>query len=122
MTWLIWRQQRRQAVAIVVALVVAATALLASGLAILATYHAALRTCSTGLGGCANLDSQVFQGGQYSRFFDMVDAVGFLLPLVMALFWGSPLVAREFEEGTHRLAWAKASPGCAGSGPSCCAR
>ncbi len=36
------------------------------------------RTCSTGLGGCANLDNQVFQGGQYSRFFDMVDAVGFL--------------------------------------------
>jgi ABC-type transport system involved in multi-copper enzyme maturation permease subunit len=105
MTWLIWRQQRRQALAIIVALVVAAAVLLASGLEILATYHNALRTCSTGLGGCSNLDSQVFQGGQYSRFFDIVDAVGFLLPLMMALFWGAPLVAREFEEGTHRLAW-----------------
>ena len=79
--------------------------LLVSGLEILATYHTALRTCSTGLGGCRNLDNQVFQGGQYSRFFDMVDAVGFLLPLIMALFWGAPLVARELEEGSHRLAW-----------------
>ena len=105
MTWLIWRQQRRQAIAITVALAVAAAALVVSGFEILATYHTALRTCSTGLGGCHNLDGQVFQGGQYSRFFDIVDAVGFLLPLMMALFWGAPLVARELEEGSHRLAW-----------------
>jgi hypothetical protein len=107
MTWLIWRQQRRQAIAVVVALIVAAALLVGSGLEILSTYHTALRTCSTGMGGCSHLDGQVFQGGQYSRFFDLVDAVGFLVPLALALFWGAPLLAREFEEGTHRLAWAQ---------------
>ncbi len=104
MTWLIWRQHRRQAISAVVALGIASVALVITGFGILATYHSALRTCATGLGGCANLDGQVFQGG-YNRFFDLVDAVGFTLPLVFALFWGAPLVAREIEEGVHRLAW-----------------
>jgi hypothetical protein len=52
-----------------VALVVAAAALLVSGFEILATYNTALRTCSTGLWGCANLDNQVFQRGTIQPFF-----------------------------------------------------
>jgi hypothetical protein len=103
-TWLIWRQHRRQAISALAALGVAAVALVITGLGILATYHSALRTCSVGLGGCSNLDGQVFQGG-YNRFFDLVDAVGFTIPIVFAIFWGAPLVAREIEEGVHRLAW-----------------
>lgn len=104
MTWLIWRQQRRQAVAVTIALVVTAAVLGVSGFRMLDTYHAALRTCASGLGGCSHLDNQVFQGG-YNRFFDIVNAVGFLLPFVLGLFWGVPLLARELEEGSHRLAW-----------------
>ncbi len=86
MTWLIWRQHRRQAITAVAALGVTAVALVITGLGILATYHSALRTCSVGLGGCSNLDGQVFQGG-YNRFFDLVDAVGFTIPIVFAIFW-----------------------------------
>jgi hypothetical protein len=104
MTWLIWRQHHRQAVSIAAAIGIAAVVLVVTGFGILATYHSALRTCATGLGGCGNLGGQVFQGG-YNRFFDLVDAVGFIVPLVFALFWGAPLVAREVEEGVHRLAW-----------------
>jgi hypothetical protein len=104
MTWLIWRQQRRQAVVAMIALCVGALVLVVTGFGMLATYHWALRTCAAGLGGCSNLDGQVFQGG-YNRFFDLVDAVGLMLPIVFAIFWGAPLVAREVEEGTHRLAW-----------------
>jgi len=26
-------------------------------------------------------------------------------PALIGMFWGAPLVAREFEEGTYRLAW-----------------
>jgi ABC-type transport system involved in multi-copper enzyme maturation permease subunit len=106
MTWLIWRQHRRQAIAASIALGIAAVVLVVTGFGILATYHTALRTCATGLGGCGNLDGQVFQGG-YNRFFDLVDAVGFALPILFAIFWGAPLVAREIEEGVHRLAWSQ---------------
>jgi hypothetical protein len=28
-----------------------------------------------------------------------------ILPLLVGIFWGAPLLAREFERGTHRLAW-----------------
>jgi len=104
MTWLMWRQQRRQVVGVTLALVVSAAVLGVTGLGMLGTYHAALRTCHSGLGGCSHLSNQVFQGG-YNRFFDIVDAVGFLLPFVLGLFWGVPLLARELEEGSHRLAW-----------------
>ena len=27
------------------------------------------------------------------------------IPALLGMFWGAPLVAREFESGTHRLAW-----------------
>jgi ABC-2 family transporter len=29
----------------------------------------------------------------------------YLTPLVIGAFWGAPLIARELEAGTHRLAW-----------------
>ena len=28
-----------------------------------------------------------------------------VVPAVIGVFWGAPLVARELETGTHRLAW-----------------
>ena len=28
-----------------------------------------------------------------------------ILPVLVGLFWGAPLVAREVEHGTHRLVW-----------------
>jgi hypothetical protein len=27
------------------------------------------------------------------------------IPLLFGVFWGAPLLAREFEDGTHNLAW-----------------
>ena len=29
----------------------------------------------------------------------------YLVPALIGIFWGAPLIAREFETGTHRLAW-----------------
>ena len=29
----------------------------------------------------------------------------YLAPALMGIFWGAPLIAREFETGTHRIAW-----------------
>ena len=31
-------------------------------------------------------------------------------PLLVGLFWGAPVLAREFERGTHRLAWTQSVP------------
>ena len=103
MTWLLWQQQRRQVLAVALALVVVAVFLGITGAHLAATYHAAVRSCATSPGGCGDLSQTLFQGD--NRLFDIVDATGFLLPFVLGLFWGAPLVAKEVEEGTHRLAW-----------------
>ena len=36
--------------------------------------------------------------------FDVVNLT-MVVPLLFGLFWGAPLVAKEFEDGTHNLAW-----------------
>jgi len=33
-----------------------------------------------------------------------------IVPLLVGVFWGAPLLAREFERGTHRLAWTQSVP------------
>jgi len=103
MTWLLWQQQRRQAFLVGAALVFAAIFLGATGVRVASTYHSALQACTSSAQGCGNLGNVVLWGG--SRLSDVVIAVGFLIPFVLALFWGVPLAAREFEEGTQRLVW-----------------
>jgi hypothetical protein len=102
MTWLIWQQQRRLTIAVVAALAAAAAFLLPTGIHLSDSYHSALRTCAAS-GGCSDLYHVAFGGD--SRMFDIVGALGLLLPFVLGLFWGAPLIGREIEEGTHRLAW-----------------
>ena len=103
MTWVLWQQQRRQALMVIAALALATLFLIVTGQHLASTYAAAVHGCAGRAGGCGDLSQTVFQGD--NRLFDIVDAVGFLLPFVLGLFWGAPLVTREFEEGTHRLAW-----------------
>src|SRR5262249_57509041 len=35
----------------------------------------------------------------------MAVTVSFLVPAVIGMFWGAPLIARELEDRTYRLAW-----------------
>ena len=39
------------------------------------------------------------------RFSGMTTSLGAYLPMVIGLFWGAPLLARELESGTYQLAW-----------------
>jgi hypothetical protein len=42
--------------------------------------------------------------GSYSLITNLLFAT-MAIPLVFGLFWGAPLLAKEFEDGTHGLAW-----------------
>jgi hypothetical protein len=103
MTWLIWQQQRRQVIVVGIVLVLAAVFLGITGMFVADSYHTLVQHCSGQAHGCGSLSNAVLWGG--SRLSDVVVAVGFLTPFVIGIFWGAPLVAREFEEGTHRLSW-----------------
>jgi hypothetical protein len=86
MIWLAWRQLRGQAVLAIAATIAVVAVLVVTrdhvsrfaGTEHLSTGYESLRLLGTGLIG---------------------------LPAFIGAFWGAPLVARELENGTHRLAW-----------------
>ncbi len=67
-------------------------------------YSSALSTCAASQS-CGNLSDEMFQGD--GLLLDFVSAVAIGGPALLGIFWGAPLIAKEIEEGTHRLAWAQ---------------
>jgi ABC-2 family transporter protein len=106
MIWLTWRQFRPQAVIAAAALAVFAILLGVTG------PHLAGMYASSGIvgcrsGACGHLAGNFLLsvGGAYTFLFMLGLAGVILAPAVIGVFWGAPLVAREFEAGTFRLAW-----------------
>jgi len=64
-------------------------------------YDTVVRTCSSH-GDCSPV-TQSFLGRDH-LLRDLSLAV-ILVPLLVGMFWGAPLVAREMETGSYRLAW-----------------
>jgi ABC-type transport system involved in multi-copper enzyme maturation permease subunit len=87
MFWLTLRQHRPQALLTMGFLVVFGVALLVHGMS------------ADGLTGAA-LDNK------FRPMFEVVDWMP-LLPVLFGAFWGAPVLAREFEQGTHKLAWSQ---------------
>jgi hypothetical protein len=100
MNALVWRLHRNQAFVAGVTLAVLAAVLLVTGLLISGDYHNFLSSCGS-THSCSNT-SQLFSN--YGLVKDLVLAT-MAVPLLFGLFWGAPLLAKEFEEGTHSLAW-----------------
>lgn len=104
MTWLAWRQLRTQLIVAAVALVVLGAYLVMIGLRLRGTTTDRLRTCAT-TDACLTARTQL-----HSSFGTPVALLSILLlalPALLGTFWGAPLVAREIESGTHRLAWSQ---------------
>jgi hypothetical protein len=104
--WLAWRQFRVQAAAVFGIVVAVAVALAVTGPNLVHIYDTTVATCSTH-GDCSAV-TNAFTGSD--RFLQKLGAV--LTTVVAALigmFWGAPLVARELETGTYRLAWTQSA-------------
>ncbi|WP_326948486.1 ABC transporter permease [Amycolatopsis sp. NBC_01307] len=83
MTWLAWRQIRVPALAVFAALLLIAVILAITG---------------PDLVGRTNFsDQDTLFGGTVLALY--------LLPAVIGLFWGAPMITRELEHGTHNLVW-----------------
>jgi ABC-type transport system involved in multi-copper enzyme maturation permease subunit len=97
MTWLTWRQSRVPWVAAGIAL------------AVLALVYGLTEAGLNHLYGLYGAHPAVFlaqvRTGSYPLLYFAGGAVMYLAPLIIGAFWGAPLVARELEAGTHRLAW-----------------
>ena len=92
MSWLTWRQFRTQAAALY--LVVAALAVV-----VLVTGPRLHDLATSG----ANLFDNLTRTDQ-ALFYAGIIVIA-AAPAIIGAFWGAPLVARELENGTHRLAW-----------------
>jgi hypothetical protein len=104
MTWVAWRQQRPSAVAAAVLHAVGGLVLLASGWQVTASARdSGLAACVAAGGDCRVL-AEAF-ASRYGPILEPVSTLGALLPVVLGVLVGAPLLAREFEQGTHRLAW-----------------
>jgi hypothetical protein len=106
MTWLTWRQFRVQALATAAALVALAAYIVVLGIRIRSSYDSGIADCD--IPGC--LIEQGSDSGLVKEYRSQVSALGILpigVPALIGMFWGAPLVAREFEDGTHRLVWSQ---------------
>lgn len=106
MTWLTWRQFRPQAVTALAALAVFAILLGATGPHLASMYRGSgIAGCRSGACGQLAGNFLLALSGAYTAVFMLGIAAVILAPAVIGVFWGAPLVAREFETGTFRLAW-----------------
>jgi hypothetical protein len=101
---LVWRLHRNQAYFALAALAALALLLVVTGTVMRNDYNSALASC-TQTQSCADLASSLFRGD--GAIIDLVDLT-IIVPLLFGLFWGSPLLSKEFEDGTHNLAWTQA--------------
>ena len=103
-----WLQFRTQAVTAAAALVAFAILLGATGPHLAGLYAASGITGCHG-GGCANAVSDFLNRlsvtGPYSVVYELAITLIMAAPAITGIFWGAPLIARELETGTYRLAW-----------------
>lgn len=105
MIWFAWRQFRTQAVIAFVLLLAVGIAFLVTGPHVLHTYHTQIVGCS------ARHDCTAVRGSFLSAypFLQNLLTESELLAVVIGIFWGAPVVAREFDTGTYRLAWTQSA-------------
>lgn len=101
MTYMTWRLHRSQAYVAVGAFAALAILLAITGVVMAGDYHRFLANCAL-TQSCSDGQGQLFSGD--GAIFEIVNFT-ITAPLLFGLFWGAPLVAKEFEDGTHSLVW-----------------
>lgn len=101
MTWLVWRQHRNQAYFAAAALALFAVLLVGTGRQMASQYHSALTSCAVSRS-CGNLAKTLSLG---TAVVFLLVTLTLVVPCLLGMFWGGPLVARELETGTSQFAW-----------------
>ncbi|HEX4062792.1 MAG TPA: hypothetical protein VHY58_17375 [Streptosporangiaceae bacterium] len=103
LVWVVWRQHRAALAGLFLLVGLAAIVMIDTGLPIHTTYASFISDhCATSraLNACGNLSDQVAgdkEGG--------VPIALHVFPVLIGIFLGAPLLAREIEAGTFRFAW-----------------
>jgi ABC-2 family transporter protein len=99
MVWVAWRQFRTQALVTVGLLAALAGLVLVTGLHLRDVYNS--------LGGvhCGERHDCTALERHDRAVADLLGPALLAIPALLGMFWGAPLLARELESGTYRLAW-----------------
>jgi hypothetical protein len=103
MIWLAWRQYRVQAAVGLGILIVFAVIFSVTGPHIWHIYDSIVKPCAKH-NDCSTVTNTFLN---HYNFYEHLIQVSVIFPALIGAFWGAPLVAREFETGTFRLAWAQ---------------
>jgi ABC-type transport system involved in multi-copper enzyme maturation permease subunit len=95
-----WRQFRAQTIVAVGALVAVAILFIVTR-GHLDHIYGVVAACAAN----AQCSGANFRPNEIDRLLELVATVLVVVPALVGVFWGAPLIAREFENGTHRLAW-----------------
>ena len=97
-----WMQFRLQALVALGGLTIVAIALALTGPHLVHLYDTTVANCSTH-SDCSEATSALISNGD--KLSIVLKVVVEVVPALIGLFWGAPLVAQEIETGTYRLAW-----------------
>jgi hypothetical protein len=100
-TWLAWRQLRASAIAVALALVTLFVVLWVSGSQLLHVYDSSVVHCGAHHD-CGPVGAHFLALGHLTH---VLSTLVLAAPILVGVFWGAPLVARELETGTYRLVW-----------------
>ncbi len=101
MIWLTWRQFRTQGLVALGTLIVLAVILAFTGPNLVHLFDTTIANCGA-RGDCVGATTAFLS---HDRLLQDLGTVLIAVPALIGVFWGAPLVARELETGTHRLAW-----------------
>ena len=97
-----WIQFRAQAAVVFGGLVIVAIILAVTGPHLLHLYDANVATCAK-YNDCSTAASSFLRNDRALQI--LLDVLVIVVPGVVGIFWGAPLVSRELETGTYRLVW-----------------
>jgi hypothetical protein len=107
MIWLTWRQFRAQSIAAAAALTATAIVLGLAGVH-LAHLYAAAGVASCHAAGCLTASAHFASllNAGFANHLPLVFGTALIVvPAVIGIFWGAPMVTRELETGTSLLVW-----------------
>lgn len=106
MLWVTWRQHRIALIGLLVGAVgIAVAVALSASFAQRIRLELGVDTCVSLINTNANCAGGLFEWNNRVGPVRYLGAALFIVPALVASYLGGPLLAREFERGTHRLAW-----------------
>lgn len=105
MRWLVWRQHRWDVASSAGVLVVLAGAMLVMTALSTSLLTEISRVCATTSPDCGTL--RMDYQGSFGAWSTFIELAGIVVPALVGVFVGAPLIARELELGTHLLVWAQ---------------